>query len=291
MRVIHVSFVAAGVAALVLLAAPSVARAQASAPLTLTEVLQLKRSGVPAVQIVRQAREYCLAFAVAGNAERDLRDAGADDALVGDLRTSCSVVATRAARTVEQAGTVVPATVVIDDDFHAMRIVGDRAAGTCAGGPARAGFAVRSRDGAGCAFGYPTTMPAGDVRVELTWSLTDVRQGSVTLGYARDAASGDPLSVVLHATGRLDMCRMRGQACNRLVPTTYATRALDRSANTANRLSVEVRGTRVRVLVNDEEVAATTMRQPPTAGVELGIGPATTATFRRLRVIRLGGEN
>lgn len=264
------------------------ARAQGAAtPLTLTEVLQLRRSGVPAAQLLQTAREYCLAFAVAGDAERALREAGADDALLGGLRAACSTVPSRGATSVVQAGSVSPAPLAIDDDFRSMRWLSDGTTSECTGVFDGRGFLISSPGASGCEFVYPAADLEGAVRVELTVSLAEVRTGSVLLGFARDAATGEQLTFAMHANGRFDLCRMRDAGCEKLQPTMSSMRAFDRSTNAVNRLAVELRAARVRLLVNDREVATATLRQAPTLGVVLGIGPSTTASFRRLRVLPL----
>lgn len=273
------------VAALAAFALP--ARGQSATPLTLTEVLQLRRSGVPAAQILQTARLYCLAFAVTGEAERALRVAGADDALLEGLRGACPAAPARGTTSVEQAGSVVPTPLAIDEDFHAMRWLSAGGDSECSGVLDGRGFLLRSPGASGCVFPYRAATPEGHARIELTVSLPDTRGGSVLLGFARDAATGEQLTFAMHANGRFDLCRMRDIGCDKLQPTMSSMRAFDRSADAVNRIAVELRGARVRLLVNDREVSSSTLREAPRLEIALGVGPSTTASFRRLRVIPL----
>src|SRR3954454_13080735 len=80
-----------GAAALLLAATPLRAQSAVKA-LSLTEVIDLRQHGVSSRQILRSAREYCIAFSVDDSVRRQLTVAGADTLLVGGLSNVCSTV-------------------------------------------------------------------------------------------------------------------------------------------------------------------------------------------------------
>ena len=80
--------------------------AQAKA-LSLAEVIDLRQQGVSTRQILRNARQYCIAFALSDSVKQQLSVGGADSLLMGGLSDVCTTV--RPVRVAPPA--------IIDDDL------------------------------------------------------------------------------------------------------------------------------------------------------------------------------
>lgn len=68
---------------------PSASPAQQGRPYSLEQVRILIEGGLPANAILKRTSQDCLSFRLDGEAERQLRAAGADDQLVQGLRSAC----------------------------------------------------------------------------------------------------------------------------------------------------------------------------------------------------------
>jgi hypothetical protein len=270
-----------------LAAAP--ARAQAPA-LSLAEVLSLQSQGVSSRQILRNAREYCIAFAVTDSVARQLSVAGADSSLVHGLRSACSSNPVPGpSKPAVPAPTKPAADVLFDDDF--------------AHGGGRGGFAVNDRcvartdsDGlrlenrardAVCVTGYPSDLLDDNVRIEVTISHLGARKlGFVVLGFGRDPDLSGQYSISVTADRRVELCHTEGGRCQRLVYKGGIS-AVRTGAEDENLLAVEVRGRRLTLIVNEETVATYTANAVVTGGLSLGVGPGTSLIVSRVLARRL----
>lgn len=253
--------------------------------LTLAEIVQLKKSRVSTSRILESAREYCIAFFVDDDAERELRAVGADDQLLNGLRQSCGP---RPPVLKRDDGSTSTPTLITDDFRQAKRLPVAAATQACRSRYEDDGFTMTSAIGTlGCTVAYPSASIEGDVRIELHVSVASPRDGTVSLGFGRDPASSDRVSLNLQGNGRYEVCRFTGQRCVRLRPPAQAASA-NRAPRGENRLAVEIRGRTLRVLVNDTQVVEIDDAPDMSGYLVLGVGPSTTATFRLLRVTRLG---
>jgi hypothetical protein len=252
--------------------------------LTLAEVLELRTQGVSSRQILRNAREYCIAFAVTDSIERQLDAVGADSMLVAGLRSACSnrnALATAAAD---------PSDVILDDDFRR----GGGRAGLALNGrwcTARAdstGFRFENREHeAVCVIGYPSEPLGDNVRIELTVNrLGASKQGIIVLGFGRDPDASMQYSFSVTADQRVVLCRTEGSSCQRLV---YEARvaAVRQGALDENRLAVEIHGRRLTLIVNDVTIGTYTANTRVTGELSLGVGPSTNLTVTRVHAHRL----
>jgi hypothetical protein len=258
----------------------------AAQALTLTEVVELRRGGVPTSQILQSAREYCVAFIVADSAERELRSAGADSTLIEGLRGVCRAPTVALASAAETA-----ASFFIDDDFKEIKRL---PTSVLSSQPCRSryddnGFTLTSADAQlGCTVGYPSGALEGDLRIEVDVAVSSGSNATVAIGFARARTSWDRLSFNVQSNGRYELCRFTGPRCTRLIPTNSGTQAWRRAARAQNRLAIEIEGTIVRLFVNDTKVAETDAGGDTTGHIVLGVGPSASVNFRQLRVTRLG---
>ena len=258
-----------------------------SSALTLAEVVQLRRSGVPNTQIVQTARDYCIAFTVADTAERALRVAGADSALLAELRIACRPAGVAPAR----PATPAPSAAIVDDDFLGTRRLPENVLRTqsCRGRYADGGFVLASGDGQlGCTVGYPIELD-GDVRIEVNLSMLDGPDATVAVGFGRDRYSWDRWSFIVQANGRFELCRFEGARCTRLVPTTSGATAWRRTQRADNSLVIEIRGRILQLYLNDVRVAESLLQGSAAGQVVLGVGPRSSVLFKRLRITRPTG--
>ena len=80
--------IAAGVLLVALPALPALARAQASA-YSLSDVVGLVKNKVPGKRVLALVKENCVSFSFNGDAKAQLRQAGATDSLVDELKSVC----------------------------------------------------------------------------------------------------------------------------------------------------------------------------------------------------------
>jgi hypothetical protein len=251
-------------------------------PLTLREVLELRRRGVSSRQILRNAQQYCIAFVVNDTAERQLVAVGADTVLIGGMRESC--VAT-------SPSVRLAAGVLADDNFAAMSGLPPFAAGDhlCTARAGAGGLRVENRRGAvGCAMEYPLELGgANNVRLELTVTELQGKRGAMAaLGFGKDADSWDQYSFGITNEGLFELCMSVRGRCQQLlfqkrVAVTHA------ESPSATRLTVEIRGREVFLYIDDQRVGTYSATHPVVGGISLGVGSASTAVFSRLRVERL----
>src|SRR4051812_35356021 len=182
--------------ALLLAATPLRAQSAVKA-LSLTEVIDLRQHGVSSRQILRNAREYCIAFSVDDSVRRQLSVAGADTLLVGGLSNVCST-----ARPPEKP----PAAPIVDDEFAQS----STSQGFTWSNPrCKARFeneGVRMENtgpDALCMVRYPSRDMPSDVRLDLDVSQLGLAQhGSVLLGFGRQDRSGNYYSLSVGADRR-----------------------------------------------------------------------------------------
>lgn len=263
-------------AALLLAATPFAARAQTKA-LSLTEVIDLRQHGVSSRQILRSAREYCIAFSLDDSVRRQLTIAGADTLLVGGLSNVCST-----ARAPEKP----PATPIVNDEFAQT----STSQGFTWSNPrCKARFETdgvrmeNSGTDALCMVRYPSADMPSDVSLDLeVLQLGLMHNGSVVLGFGRQERSGNYYSVSLGADRRAELCWNADRLCNSLLKIDNIN-AVQTEPTAVNHVGVEIRGQEIVLLVNDKRVGQYTADAPIGGRLMLGVGPQTSLLFVRLR--------
>jgi hypothetical protein len=257
--------------------------------LTLAEVLELRNQGVSSRQILRSAREYCIAFTVNDSIERQLGAAGADSALVTGLRTACSKATTTPARPTPTPSA--NSDIVLDDDFTRSTgrsgfTLNDR---RCSSRLDSTGLRLEYKDREGvCVIGYHSAPLDDNVRIELSVSrLGAYRLGLVVLGFGRDpGVQGQQYSFSVTADRKVELCRADGGTCQRLIYKTGVS-AVHGGASDDNVLAVEIRGRRMTLIVNDATIGSYTTNANISGGLSLGVGPGTSLTIKKLVARRL----
>ena len=254
-------------------------QAQAKA-LTLAEVIDLRKSGVSTRQILRNAREYCIAFAVNDSVRRELSLGGADTALVGGLGDVCS---TRSA-----ARAAVPP--LINDEFARSSASqsfawSDR---RCRARFDTTGIRLENRtQDALCLMRYPSAELAASVRVELTVSqLGTTPNGVALLGFGRSGNASNHYAVSVSSAGSVELCWNADRVCSPLVREAKVP-ALKLGPGDENQVAVEIRGNDIQLFVNGTPVASYVADAPVTGRLSLGVGPGTSLVVLRLRATTL----
>ena len=272
--------VLSGATALLLAATPLRAQTAVKA-LSLGEVLDLRQHGVSSRQILRSAREYCIAFSVDDSVRRQLTIAGADTLLVGGLSNVCTT-----AKPPEKP----PPPPIVDDEFA----VSSTSQGfTWANPRCKARFeneGVRMEDAspdALCMVRYPSADMPSDLRLDLEISQLGLTQhGSVLLGFGRQERSGHYYSVSVSADREVELCWNAERACNSLFKVS-AVDAVQTDANGTNHVIVELRGQEISLLVNDKRVGQYTADAPVVGKLMVGVGPQTSLVLVRLKATPL----
>jgi hypothetical protein len=267
-----IRFVAA--AGALLCGTAQVSRAQGSA-LTLTEVMDLRKHGVSTRQIIRNATEYCISFALTDSIVRELETSGADSSLIGGLRLACT---NRTARVSEPG-------VVVDDDFSfgATRDGLTWNDSRCIARADSTGLRLENRRSESvCMMGYPAGPLDANVRIELTVRGVGItRSGLVVLGFGRDPIEGVQYSYSISADRRVELCRSENEACRRLL---FKTRVIAvKQGSEENTLAVEIRGKELALFVNDFPIGTYTADSDVTGGMTLGVGPGTKVLVKHVR--------
>jgi hypothetical protein len=269
-----------GATALVLAATPLRAQSAVRA-LSLTEVLDLRQHGVSSRQILRSAREYCIAFSVDDSVRRQLSIAGADTLLLGGLSNVCST-----AKPPERP----PVPPIVDDEFAQSNT---SQGFTWTNPRCKARFeseGVRMEDAstdALCMVRYPSADMPADVRLDLEVSQLGLTQhGSVLLGFGRQELSGHYYSLSVSADRQLELCWNADRSCSSLLKVSGVD-AVQTDANATNHVIVVVRGQELTLLVNDKQVGTYTADGPIAGKLMVGVGPQTSLLFVRLRATPL----
>ena len=274
------SRVLVGATALLLAATPLRAQSAVKA-LSLGEVIDLRQHGVSSRQILRSAREYCIAFSLDDSVRRQLTIAGADTLLVGGLSNVCSTV-----RPPEKP----PAPPIVDDEFA----LSNTSQGFTWSNPrCKARFeneGVRMEDASAdalCMVRYPSQDLPADVRLDLEISQLGLMQrGSVFLGLGRQDRSGNYYSVSVSADRKVELCWNAARACNSLFKSASVD-AVQTDANSTNHVVVELRGQEISLLVNEKRVGQYTADAPVMGKLMVGVGPQTSLVLVRLRATAL----
>lgn len=269
-----------GAATLLLAATPLRAQTAVKA-LSLGEVIDLRQHGVSSRQILRSAREYCIAFSLDDSVRRQLTVAGADTLLVGGLSNVCST-----AKPPERP----PVPPIVDDEFA----LSNTSQGFTWTNPrCKARFeneGVRMEDASAdalCMVRYPSEDMPADVKLDLEISQLGLTQhGSVFLGFGRQERSGNYYSLSVGADRKIELCWNADRACNSLVKVA-AAEAVQTDANATNHVIVELRGQEISLLVNDKRVGQYTADAPVTGKLMVGVGPQTSLVLVRLRATPL----
>ena len=269
-----------GATALLLAATPLRAQTAVKA-LSLAEVIDLRQHGVSSRQILRSAREYCIAFSLDDSVRRQLTVAGADTLLVGELSNVCSTV-----KPPEKP----PPPPILNDEFA----VSSTSQGFMWTNPrCKARFeneGVRMEDAsvdALCMVRYPSNDMPADVRLDLEVSQLGLTQhGSIFLGFGRQDRSGNYFSLSVSADRQVELCWNAERACNSLYKAT-AVDAVQTDANATNHVIVELRGQEISLLVNDKRVGQYTADAPVIGKLMVGVGPQTSLVLVRLRATPL----
>ena len=269
------------VATALLLAATPLRAQSAVKALSLGEVLDLRQHGVSSRQILRSAREYCIAFSVDDSVRRQLTIAGADTLLVGGLSNVCST-----AKPPEKP----PAPPIVDDEFA----VSSTSQGFTWPNPrCKARFendGVRIEDTSAdalCMVRYPSEDLPSDLRLDLEISqLGLTQQGSVVLGFGRQERSGHYYSVSVSADRQVELCWNAERACNSLFKAS-AVESVQTDANATNHVIVELRGQEIAIIVNDKRVGQYNADAPVAGKLMVGVGPQSSVVFARLKATPL----
>jgi hypothetical protein len=265
-----------GATALLLAATPVRAQSAIKA-LSLAEVIDLRQHGVSSRQILRNAREYCIAFSMDDSVRHQLTVAGADTLLVGGLSNVCTT-----ARPPEKP----PATPIVDDEFAQS----NTSQGFTWSNPrCKARFeseGVRIENtgaDALCLVRYPSQDLPADVRVDLEVAQLGLAQrGSVLLGFGRQDRSGNYYSFGVSADQNVELCWNADRSCNSLLKLA-GVGAILTDPNAVNRVSVELRGQEISLLVNDKRVGQYTADALVGGKLMVGVGPQTSVVLVRLR--------
>lgn len=265
--------------ALTLATIPASVRAQSKA-LSLAEVIDLRQQGVSSRQILRNAKEYCIAFALSDSVRRQLTVAGADTMLVGGLNEVCTTAKPE----------LPPLPPIIDDQFATSTT---SEGFTWPNTRCRARFELEgvrvenSGPDALCMVRYPSLDLPSHVQIDFQVAhLGSTPGGSVILGFGRQERSGNYYSLTVGADHRVELCWYADRSCNPLVTLTRVGAVLTDPAAT-NHITVEVRGQEISLLVNGSTIGQYTAESEVTGRVVIGVGPETTVQFVRLRAIPL----
>lgn len=251
-----------------------------SNPLSLAEVLDLRQNGVSSTQILRNAKEYCIAFTLSDSVRRQLTIAGADTLLVGGLKEVCT--------TVKEAPAPLPP--IIDDQFATSRT----SEGFLWNSPqCRAQFQMEgvrvenSGTDALCMVRYPSLDLPSRVQIELeVTQLGSTPTGSVILGFGRQDRSGNYYSLTVGADRHVELCWYADRSCDPLATFTRVS-AVHADPSATNRIAVELRGQEIVLLVNGSTVGQYTADNEVKGRIVIGVGPQTKLDFVRLRALPL----
>jgi len=134
-----------------------------------------------------------------------------------------------------------------------------------------------------CMVRYPSADLPANVRVDLDVAqLASSRTGSVVLGFGRQQRSGNYYTLSVSADRHLELCWNSDRQCNSLLKIADV-KAVHGDANASDRVTVEIRGQDMALLVNDIRVAQYTGDVPITGGLMVGVGPQTSLLLVRLR--------
>lgn len=267
-------------AASVLLAMPAARSGAQTKALTLAEVIDLRKNGVSTRQILRNAREYCITFAMNDSVRRELSVAGADTTLVGGLGDVCTTQ--RAARP------AVPP--LIDDEF--VRTSSSQAFAwsdrRCRARFDSIGIRLENASSdAQCMMRYPSAELGANVRIELTIAQLGGASGGVALlGFGRSGNTSNQYAVSIGADRTVNLCWNADRVCSPLVRPSVVS-GVKLGAGEENQLAVEVRDRDILVFVNGVAVASYAADGSVTGRLSLGVGPRTSLVVRRLRATTL----
>lgn len=258
--------------------APCALAQSAPAGLTLAEVLDLHRSGVSDQQIVRAAHSYCLSFVVSDSVARTLSTAGVGTTLLDSLRATCAATPQRPP---------LPPGVLLDDDLATTSGIVAFVApdGLCRATVERAGLRIANqRKRAGCVIGYPSDSVSGAIRIELTVGpLLGADDPQVVLGFGRSADRWNQYTFSVTLTGHVELCRSSSTDC-RTLTSRVSRGVVNIGPEVDNVLAVELRPGSIALFVNDEHVGDYLPDGAVRGGIVVGVGPASSVVFRRLRV-------
>ena len=265
--------------ALTLASIPRIAQAQIKA-LSLAEVIDLRQHGVSSRQIVRNAKEYCIAFPLSDSVRHELTAVGADSLLVGGLNDACT--------TVRPPKPSLPP--IIDDQFATS----STSEGFTWSNPrCHARFEAEgvrvenSGTDALCMVRYPSLDLPSEVRLDLeVGQLASMPGGSVILGFGRQDRFGNYYSLTVGADRRVELCWNADPSCNSLVTLTRVG-AVITDPNAVNHISVEIHNQEISLLVNGTTVGQYTADGEVTGRVMIGVGPQTAVEFIRLKAVPL----
>jgi hypothetical protein len=260
--------------------APVILHAQDA--LTLSEILDLRRRGVPSRQILRTAQEYCIDFTVNDTVVRALVAVGGDTVLLSGIRQTCTVTSPLR----------LPPGVLVDDNFPTISGLAafTAADGLCTAQPNGRGLRVENRRGSfGCGIEYPLELTETQVRVELTVAeLEGKRDAMAALGFGKDNHSWDQYSFAITREGRYELCMSVSGKCQRLLFQKRIESGLA-GDTLGTRIAVEIRGREVALYIEDARVGTYTAPHDVVGRISLSVGARSAAVFSRLRVVRLQG--
>ncbi|HKW11465.1 MAG TPA: hypothetical protein VJO33_13865 [Gemmatimonadaceae bacterium] len=264
-----------------LLAAKPLAAQEATKALSLAEVIDLRQHGVSSRQILRNARAYCIAFAIDDSARRQLSMVGSDSILLGGLTNVCTTAKPPAPP---------PLPPIIDDEF-ALSNTSQGFTWTnprCHARFEEGGIRMENAStDATCLVRYPSLDLPTNVQVDLEVSqLATTKQGTVILGFGRQDRSGKYYSLNVSADRTVELCWNSDRQCNSLVQLVNVG-AVQTDANATNHLTVEVHGQDILLLINGKRVGEYTADSLVGGRVMVGVGPQTSVVLVRLKATPL----
>ena len=279
--VVQTCRVVVGAIVLLLAAAPPLAAQTQVRALSLAEVIDLRQHGVSSRQILRNARQYCIAFSLDDSVRRQLTVAGADTLLMGGLSNVCTTI---------RAPDKPPAPPIIDDEFAQSSTAGGF---TWSNPRCKARFeneGVRMQNTAAdamCMVRYPSLNLPTDVRLDLEVAqLGMTRHGSVLLGFGRQDRSGKYYSLSVSADRNVELCWNSDRHCNSLVKVERVA-SVESEPTAINHVTVEVRGQDIALFVNETKVGQYTADALVSGRLMVGVGPQTSLLLVRLRATAL----
>lgn len=258
--------------------------ASAQQGLTVDELIEMRKKGVSARQVLRYIQEYCIAFVMNDSIGRVVLDAGGDQQLVAGLKTACTTEAPLAR--------IVPG-MLLDVDLSVASSLGEFASGDrlCTARFEKTGlrFANQRRNG-GCVIGYPSDPFDGPLRLELTISdLGAMRSGAVVLGFGRVGEAWNHYAFTIDADQHAELCVNLRESCRRLLQRSRVT-SIQTARGAKNKIEIEIRDRQISLAINGQPLASYNAEDPVAGTLVLGVGPLTSVLFEKLTAQSLIGE-
>lgn len=275
--------------ALLAAAISCVAITQASAqshPYTLEDILAYVGGGVAAPTVIAKAKNSCITFKLTPSVVSKLRSEGANDALVGGLRSACyrgpagierpaPVPAPKPKprdRVVTKYDTVVmPPTVrtdtvvvyrpvpretaaltIYEHDLRTYRNVDIDSTASCKRSFELGAYTLSNTTGHFCSYEWPTKVGDARIEVDLVSHGNPNIEAGIRFGHASEPA--DSYIFYINELGQFALDRSRPGKWDFVIRFKNSA-LINVGANAANRLAVEVRGRDLAFFINGQLVA------------------------------------